>query len=363
MGSKKLFKKISTIASALVIAASAAFVVTATTPGQSSAAATIGGKKDCTSNSIIYCGASTTSQLYSRYKASTSAQHVYSAYGISASAVASLGSTAVTGYTTKNGNVYLSNGTLVAKNAYSAGFHNQYYGGHEYSTKHTYAGTTYYNTPNSAVFLSGSISGWIVMKNNVFQYMILASCGNPLKGTPTTKPPVVPPAPKPEMCKVPGKTNLKASDKNCYKTVTVTKVVKVTVVPPCPVPGKSNIKADNKDCFVTKEINVCTVNGKTIEVNDSNVNICTKIVTKTVKETPMCQVEGKENLKADDKDCVKVVTQTKEVKVPVVTTKVVKEQPQQLVNTGPGDVLGIFAGTAIVATIGSRLYLRRRYNA
>jgi hypothetical protein len=179
-------KKILAWFSALAIVVLGAFVATISTPGSSSAVS-FNVARDNTSNSIIYSngvgGAMTTSELYSKYSQSTAAQHVFSAYHISASDVKNLGSIAVSGYATKDGNVYTSDGKLVATNAYSAGFHPQ-----SHSAKHTYLGTTYYNTANKYVFLSNTIHGWVVMKFGVFQYMILASCGNPLRATPTTTP-------------------------------------------------------------------------------------------------------------------------------------------------------------------------------
>lgn len=179
-------KKILAWFSALAVVALATFIATFSVPGSSSAVS-FNVARDNTSNSIIYSngvgGAMTTSELYSKYSQSTAAQHVFSAYHISVSDVKNLGSIAVSGYATKDGNVYTSDGKLVATNAYSAGFHPQ-----SHSAKHTYLGTTYYNTANKYVFLSNTIHGWVVMKFGVFQYMILASCGNPLRATPTTTP-------------------------------------------------------------------------------------------------------------------------------------------------------------------------------
>lgn len=139
---------------------------------------------NCDANSVIWCGVSTVSKianLYSKgdgHNSAASIQHIYSAFGISSSDINGMSKTAASGYITKSGDVY-SGSTLVATGAITAG--RQYISG---STKTSYAGTTFYERKPSVSFLNNELSAMVVMKNGVFQYAILNSCGNPVKATP-----------------------------------------------------------------------------------------------------------------------------------------------------------------------------------
>jgi hypothetical protein len=174
--------------------------------GSASAAAVAVATPDCDNNSVIYCGASSASQLVGKYKngdqdpygnsSKTYMIHdIYSWFGISSSDVNSLGSDAVTGYATDAGDVYTGtpggSHTLVATGALTGG--RQDIGGNK-STQEKYGATSFWVRPPSVSFASTALKAYVVMKNGVFQYAVLYSCGNPIKATPV-KPPK-PPAPK-----------------------------------------------------------------------------------------------------------------------------------------------------------------------
>ncbi|MEO8104757.1 MAG: hypothetical protein ABI602_00270 [Candidatus Saccharibacteria bacterium] len=145
---------------------------------------------DCDANAVIRCGAVTTGQLISRYNngdgsnSATSIHNIFSSFGISSSAIQSIGSTAVAGHVTKSGAVFIEgNSVAVASGAVTAGRQNI-----SGSTTVTVNGTTFYKRPPSVSFQSNSLSAFVIMKNGVFQYAILAACGNPVVATPTRTP-------------------------------------------------------------------------------------------------------------------------------------------------------------------------------
>ena len=155
----------------------------------------LSGPQDCDANAVIFCGAQSTQTLITKYTNGTtqnsakSIHDIYAKFGISAAEVNAMNSTAVAGSVTK-GNEVIVGGKVVAKNALTAG--RETIGN---STPVTYNGTAFFTRAPSVSFISSSIPAYVVMKNNVFQYAIIASCANPVTGTPTTTPPpVTPPA-------------------------------------------------------------------------------------------------------------------------------------------------------------------------
>jgi hypothetical protein len=162
-----------------------------TTSVAHAASVNLSGSKDCDNNAVVYCGASTASELLSKYNASSSVAAIYAHFGISAADVQALGSTAVAGSVTKSGDVLVGN-TVVAKNALTAGRQNI-----SGSTKVTENGVTFYTRTPSVSFRSSPISAFVVMKDGVFQFAILSACGNPVIATPPAKPPKTPPVTPP----------------------------------------------------------------------------------------------------------------------------------------------------------------------
>jgi uncharacterized repeat protein (TIGR01451 family) len=141
-------------------------------------------KTDCNYNSVMYCGAPKLSTLIYKYDhgdghghSHANIAHIYSAYGISSTDIHNMihGHT-YKGVVYKNGTI-TARGEVVATDSISAGRHS-FRGTH----RHSYAGTTYYDSKNSDSFLSNSIPAYVVMKNNTFQYAILGACGNPVRG-------------------------------------------------------------------------------------------------------------------------------------------------------------------------------------
>lgn len=328
--------RIASVTAAILLVISLVMIVLGAS--KTAAAVSFGGKKDCNSNSIINCGATTASELYSKYLTSEKAQHVYSAFGISAGDIRNLDSTAVAGYATKSGNVYLNNGQLVATDDFSAGFNPK--GNH--STQHTFAGTTYYNTKSQFAFLSDSITGWVVMRNGKFQFMILASCGNPVVG----KPVLPPPKPKPASLAC---INLKV-DK----------------------------KSDREFSFeIEASTQNATITNYTIDFGDGHTfsstnNRTTHTYASTGTFLIRGSVTGTANGKtiSDSGSCSAKITITpphkKPPKIPPHVVTIVKKSPPppptHLVETGSGAVFAVAAGTVLTATIGSRIYFRRRYH-
>lgn len=148
-----------------------------------------GGGQNCDSNAVMYCGATSASQLVNKYNTGdgqnsiVSTQNIYNSFGITSADIQAMPSTAVAGSVTKSGDVYVGN-QLVATNALTAG--RQYIAG---STTRTYGGTTFYARPPSISFLSNSLTAYVVMNNGRFQFAILSVCGNPVVATPVTPPP------------------------------------------------------------------------------------------------------------------------------------------------------------------------------
>ena len=134
------------------------------------------GPRDCNSNSILYCGGMTTGEIKNKYYGSPAAQQVYKYFGIDQVDINNLHTTAQAGRVYKDGRVVV-NGQVVATNATSAGW-NAIPG----STPTTFNGVTFRVSPNSASFVSDSISAFVVMDNGAFAFAILSSCGNPVVG-------------------------------------------------------------------------------------------------------------------------------------------------------------------------------------
>ena len=139
---------------------------------------------NCDNNAVVYCGASSASQLASKYNSGDghnkayTIQDIYHWFGIGSGDVNDMKSDSVEGSVTSSGDVYAGS-TLVATNALTGG--REYISG---STTEKYGATTFYTRKPSVSFLQGSLTAMVVMKNGVFQFAILHACGNPVIGTP-----------------------------------------------------------------------------------------------------------------------------------------------------------------------------------
>lgn len=190
------------IAGAFILAISSIAAAATITAASASPVST----PDCDNNAVVVCGATNVSQLQQKYnnkngvtsgniKESQSTIHNiynYSKFAISSSDISSMSSQAVSGYVTKSGDVY-AGGKLVATGALTAGRQNI-----SGSTKVTGNGTTFYTRKPSVSFQNDELSAMVDMKNGVFQFAILNSCGNPVAATPKTTPKPTPtPTPTP----------------------------------------------------------------------------------------------------------------------------------------------------------------------
>lgn len=182
---------------ALFLVAAAALIVFAFVPLGDTKATNPSG--DCDSNSIIYCGSFSTGELANDYaKLDAKGKAAYANAGVNP---AKFGST-VMGAVTRDNRVVV-NGKTVATNVYT-------YGRGYMSGSVQISGGAYMRHP-SVSFRSASIPAFVYMKDGVFQWAVITTCGNPVKGTPTA------PTPKPSHTiqkKV--TTDLKASTDAAY---------------------------------------------------------------------------------------------------------------------------------------------------
>jgi len=194
------FSRKAVIAGAFVIAAVAGIAFFT----NNAQAVTINSEKNCDNNAVVYCGAQTSGGLIDKYKngvsnpfysqafSKTSIHAIYDFFNISSGDIDSMNNGNVkVGSVTRGGDVKVD-GNVVATGAITAGriSHSNSCGG---STPHPIGNTgkTFYTRKPCVTFQSDSLAAYVVMKNGVFQFAILASCGNPVKATPK------PPAPKP----------------------------------------------------------------------------------------------------------------------------------------------------------------------
>lgn len=157
-------------------------------------ALSISSPRDCDNNSVINCGALTTTELKTKYGTTSGVAAIYNYFGISATDISAMGTTASAGAVHKDGRVTIGN-TVVATNAITAGRLNI-----AGSTKVTSGGQTFYKRPPSVSFNPESIAAYVVMKDGQFQFAILGACSNPVIATAipkATPKPVITPTPTP----------------------------------------------------------------------------------------------------------------------------------------------------------------------
>ncbi len=145
-------------------------------------ALSIGGPSDCDSNAIISCGAHSTGALMNAYSSSAYVRKVYAYFGISNADMANLPGNDVAGVVNSNGTVQV-NGKTVANNAVTGGRQNI-----AGSTPVSFQGITFYKRPPSVSFQQSSLPAFVSMKNGVFQFAVIASCGNAVSAHPTSAP-------------------------------------------------------------------------------------------------------------------------------------------------------------------------------
>jgi uncharacterized repeat protein (TIGR01451 family) len=147
---------------------------------------------NCNNDAVLYCGVSSPANLLYKYNngdsknSALSTQHIYSWFGISSDDIKNISSDLENGSVSTNGDVYV-NGNVVATDAITAGRTGltSACGG---STQVISQNTKFYTRSPCVSFTVSSVPAYVVMKNNVFQFAILTSCGNPVKAQPKTIP-------------------------------------------------------------------------------------------------------------------------------------------------------------------------------
>jgi hypothetical protein len=147
-------------------------------------AVSVGGPSDCDTNAVVRCGVHSTSEVISQYQSRSYMRKVYTAFGIHRTDIMNLASTNAVGRVTRTGKVYIdSQTTPVALDAMTAGRESM-----AGSTKVTDGTIIYYKRPPSVSFQQSSLPAFVSMKDSVFQFAIVASCGNPVTATPVNRP-------------------------------------------------------------------------------------------------------------------------------------------------------------------------------
>jgi PKD repeat protein len=246
----------------------------------------------CNGDSVISGGVTSASDLINKYNkgdgcnSASSIAHFYSYFGISSTDIQSINTTEQMGNVTSSGDVYL-NKQLVATNAITAGRENS-------ST--SCGGSTkisggFYTRPPCASFLSSPLSALVVMKNGVFQFAILTSCGNPVKATPKTTtsvgvmtptptpkptPAPAPPAPTPTKTIETGECNGNTTNSNsggvasqggnCSINTTIVKTTTPTTTSPSGQCSSLQLQVDPNDPLVVTAIVASeTTNGSQLQ--------------------------------------------------------------------------------------------------
>ncbi len=151
------------------------------------AALNITSQRDCDDYAVMYCGALTTLEVQKRYS-NEGVDDIYAHFGITGSDIDDIATTAVAGIVHDDGTVSVGQ-TTVATNAVTAARKNI-----NGSATVTSGSTTFYVRPIKVSFSQKAAPAYVVMKDGVFKFAIVASCGNPIIATPV--PPVpTPPAP------------------------------------------------------------------------------------------------------------------------------------------------------------------------
>jgi len=131
--------------------------------------------RDCDNNAVLHCGAMSANELIEKYSGNGSAKDIYDFFGISKKDVNNIKQNVVAGKITDDGKVKV-NGKVVATDAKTAGRENM-----PGSNKVTHDGTTFFVRKPNVSFQSNSLDAYVVMKDGVFDFAIIASCGNPVE--------------------------------------------------------------------------------------------------------------------------------------------------------------------------------------
>ncbi len=348
-------------------------------------------------NEVLWCGAATTQQVVSDYyngdghNSAASIQNIFSYFGISSADINALPQDAVAGVVTKSGNVIV-NGNIVATQAVTGG--RQYIPG---SNQATLGGTTFFVRPPSVSFLSNSLDAFVVMINGRFAFAILSSCGNAIEAKPVAPPPPPPPAPTPTASnytiqkqvsqlntnqwssEVEVHPNTKVDYRVIVSSTGSANVTNLIVTDTLPnddtydqgtlmLNGQAMNTADASSFFDTGySIGTLAPNAvdtfqfeATAGANQNNAN-CTNETLPNVASMQATNLPNESATATVSVVCIPptptpppTVTQTSTPPAPTPTP------PQQLVNTGPGNILGAVIGFGVAGGAGYSLFLRRK---
>jgi hypothetical protein len=311
-------------------------------------ALTIATGKDCDNYSIINCGVTSSGDLQNKYGNQPYVRHVYQHFGISAANISAIGQTAVQGTVFRNGDVKV-NGKVVATDALTAARQRVT----SQDKQVTVDGSTFFTRHLSVSWSHDSAPAYVVMKDGIFQYAILAPCGNPITAAPV-KPPATPP---PATIASLGCVSLGYNNKGLAYTFIAKATAKNTTIKSysfylsdqkSPVVVKSSATkvslAHTFAKYSTRYSVYVTVSSKNITTN--KVPVCSQaLTTPAVSEcklgipvgSPECNQCDKTN-DAGNNACVpkKVITAAK------ITT---------LPETGPGAVLFVLAVSLVCGTL------------
>jgi hypothetical protein len=368
----------------------------------------ISGATNCDANSVMWCGASSVNDISSKYNngdghnSAASIHDIYSFYGISASDISSMnsnGTSVVAGSVDINGNVYDGSGNKVATGAITGG--REDIAG---SIKEDVNGTIFYERPPSVSFAVSKLPAYIVMANGKFDFAILASCGNPIKATPvptpkptpaptptpTPKPAPVPtPAPTPVVTPTPTvnsvcsgnttsvNTGIASQGGNCSTNTTVVQQTTPVASGSCSSLNIAINQANTLD--VTATANPIVSNGAQLSsasfdfgdgtiVGPSSATTAehTYAAAGNYTITATLAFVDASNQAISPATCQAVLTMASPPSAPAPTPTVIPAAvvttptTTTLVNTGPGDVVGIFGVVTILGTLGYHSFIKRR---
>jgi hypothetical protein len=363
-------------------------------------AVSIDSVKNCDANSVIWCGASSVSDLVDKYdngdghNTSASIQAIYSYYGISQADITAMNTNnekVEVGSVSASGNVYDADEKVVATNAVTAGRENI-----SGSTEVNSSGTVFYSRPTSVSFLSSSLPAYVVMKNGQFLFAVLASCGNPIKATLKTQPaptptpaptPIPAPTPKPVIKTTTPKNTCSGNTLNVNSGVasqggncsTNTTVVQTPTTPaPSGECTSLQINVDQTSpLIVSATANSQVENGAQLSsvvfnfgdgsITQPNTDITQQHSYASPGNYTITATETFSNgtQAIASSNCEALITMATAASTPVttptVTTAVATTPTSNLVNTGPGNLIELFGAAVILSTLAYREVFVKRY--
>lgn len=335
---------------------------------------------NCDDNAVVFCGASSTGSLISKYdngdghNTAASIQHIYSSFSISSSDIHAMGSTSEMGSVTSSNQVFLD-GKLVANNVLTAG-RDCSIGG----TPRDVQGTKFCARPPSVSFASSPLSAFVVMRGGVFQFAILTSCGNPVTGHPTTTPP---PAPTPKPMPTTPTTPTPTPAQPTPPAPTTTPAAQ-----PQPTPVNNSVctgNTANSSTGTASQGGNCSTNTTVVQTqqqtppsqpaaptssNSSQTQNQSESTSATANAAPISTSANTMASQSQETSATPATTETPTpTTTPPATTSSVTtaaapaSTPTSLINTGPGTlgaIGGLFTGTTILGTVAYSWLLRRR---